>query len=114
VLTAVFVPLGVLKLSGAAYMRDLFDAWGYGVVFLYAIGLWEVAAGMLVLVPRVASYGGAMLVLEMLGAALTHALNAEWPLLFAPFFMGMLALYVAWAWLPYATGTPHRMGAPTR
>jgi uncharacterized membrane protein YphA (DoxX/SURF4 family) len=53
----------------------MFRVWGYPDHFYLVIGAIEVAGGLCLLVPRLAAYGAATLVLVMLGAGLTQVLR---------------------------------------
>ena len=50
-----------------------FANWGYASWFVTVIGVLETLGGVLVLVPRLASYGAAVIAVVMVGAAYTHA-----------------------------------------
>lgn len=67
-----FLMAGSSKLAGAAEMIGVFDAIGIGQWFRYLTGAIEVGAAVMLLVPRLAFYGAALLVPTMVGAILTH------------------------------------------
>ena len=46
--------------------------WGYGIGFMYFIGVCELAGGLILLVPRVTKYGAMLLAIVMLGAFVTR------------------------------------------
>jgi len=71
-LTLTFVPGGWPKINPDAAMIGRFADWGYGVWFCRLIGVLEVLGGLLVLVPRLASFGAAVLSIVMAGAIYTH------------------------------------------
>jgi uncharacterized membrane protein YphA (DoxX/SURF4 family) len=71
-LAAMFFMAGGNKLAGNPMMVGLFDAIGIGQWFRYLTGALEVAGAALLLVPRAAGLGAALLVPVMLGAILTH------------------------------------------
>ena len=100
VLAAIFIPAGLTKLAGLASIRDMFQAWGYDLWFLYLIGALELIAGILLLVPRWATYAAAYLTIQMLGALATHIVNAEWLVALVPIAVGLVAMYLMWARLP--------------
>ncbi len=73
---AAFVAIGQVKF-GMPEWAIKFERWGYPDGFYMVIGALEIAGGVLLLVPRVSSYAAALLGAILIGAAATHALNAE-------------------------------------
>jgi putative oxidoreductase len=71
-----FVLIGVAKFADPSWARS-FARWGYPDGFYMVIGALEVAGGLALLVPRLASYAAAMLSVIMIGASLTHWLHGE-------------------------------------
>ena len=72
VVAAMFLMAGGAKFAGAAPMVALFDAIGIGQWFRYVTATVEVAAGLMLLVPKLAAYGALVLAITMLGAVATH------------------------------------------
>jgi uncharacterized membrane protein YphA (DoxX/SURF4 family) len=68
-----FLMAGSSKLRGAPEMVGLFQAIGVGQWFRYVTGGLEVVGAVLLVVPSLAAFGGALLVAVMLGAVATHA-----------------------------------------
>ena len=68
----VFLRQGWSKFSDTSGWARAFRAWHYPDWFRILIGVIEVGAGVLLLVPRVAAIGAAMIVVVMLGAMGTH------------------------------------------
>lgn len=62
---------GVRKFTSPMWQR-MFQAWGYPDGFYLVIGAIEVVAGVLLLVPRVATAAALVLMAVMLGAAVTQ------------------------------------------
>lgn len=60
------------KLLGSADMVSMFDRIGLGQGFRYLTGALEVAGAILLLIPRTAWMGGALLACIMVGAIPTH------------------------------------------
>lgn len=60
------------KLSGSAAMVGLFQAIGWGQWFRYVTGGIELVSAIFLLIPRLATIGGALLVCTMIGAIITH------------------------------------------
>jgi putative oxidoreductase len=69
---ALFLFAGTLKLAGAAPMVQVFAAIGIGQWFRYATGTIEIICAVLLLVPSLAFFGAAALIVTMIGAVLTH------------------------------------------
>ena len=69
---AMFLFAGGLKLAGAPPMVQLFDVVGVGQWFRYLTGTIEVVSAVLLLIPSLAAYGAAALVVTMIGAIFTH------------------------------------------
>jgi putative oxidoreductase len=80
---AAFVAIGIAKFASPAWAGK-FSGWGYPDGFHLVIGALEVGGAMLLLVPKVSSYGAALLGAIMVGAAATHALHDETARLAAP------------------------------
>ena len=67
-----FLGSGLPKISPSEGMIARFEAWGYPPMFVVVIGLVETVGGLMVLVPRLAVYGAAVLAVDMIGAVYTH------------------------------------------
>ena len=67
-----FVPSGYYKLLDNSGWTEAFAGWGYSESFRRAVGVAEIIAGLVILVPRVASYGAALMFMIMVGAIGTH------------------------------------------
>ncbi len=94
-LAAMFFMSGGSKVGGAAQMIGLFETIGIGQWFRYLTGILEVLAAVLLLVPRAAGLGAALLVPVMAGAVVTHVLvlhNSP----AVPAVLLLLAGFVAW------------------
>lgn len=77
VLAASFLGAGGTKLAGLQKHIDDFARWGYPDWLRIVVGLIEVGAAILVLIPRVATIGAAILAIEMLVAIYTDVVNDE-------------------------------------
>ena len=75
-LGALFVLVGTLKFGDPTWQRN-FARWGYPDGFYMVVGVLEALGGLLLLVPRLASYSAAMLSIIMIGASLTHLVHGE-------------------------------------
>ena len=67
-----FLAGGIPKLMQTEQMVQSFEAWGYSSGFLLLIGLLEALGGLMLMIPRLAFWGGGILVVVMAGAAYTH------------------------------------------
>jgi putative oxidoreductase len=93
---AAFIGAGSAKLAGAPMMVQIFDLIGVGQWFRYVTGIVEVTGGIMVLIPRTAPFGGALLALTMACAICVHLLRVGGNP--APAFV-LLVLSAAIAWL---------------
>lgn len=73
-LAAVFLSAGGAKLAGAPMMVENFQHIGFGQWFRYLTGALEVIGAIVILLPRLAAFGGVLLSCIMAGAIATHLL----------------------------------------
>ena len=66
---------GYAKVAGAGPMVENFRAWGHGDGFRVFIGFCEMAGGIGLLIPALASWAAAGLAIIMAGAVYTHVTN---------------------------------------
>jgi putative oxidoreductase len=71
-LALVFARAGVNKFDGDGGWARAFVAWGFPAWFRVLIGVLEVAAALLLLVPRLAPAGALLVIAVMLGGMGTH------------------------------------------
>jgi uncharacterized membrane protein YphA (DoxX/SURF4 family) len=71
-LTLAFLLSGIMKLTGAEQIRQGFENWGYPVIFMYFIGLCEVAGAIGMWLRRFSYAAKVCIILLMAGAVLTH------------------------------------------
>ncbi len=97
ILTALaFLASGGAKLAGAQQMVDIFQKIGAGQWFRYVTGLLEVLSAVLLLTPRYAFYGAALLVCVMIGAVVTHLAvigGSPAPAIMLLIFSGVIAYF---------------------
>jgi uncharacterized membrane protein YphA (DoxX/SURF4 family) len=99
-LALAFVLAGAPKLLRVEVWVDKFDGWGYASWFLVVIGGLELVGAILLLIPRLAVAGAALLAVIMLGAGYTHLANGEGLEVIRPLvFLGVL-IPVGWARRP--------------
>ena len=71
-LTLAFLLSGIMKLTGAEQIRQGFEGWGYPIIFMYFIGLCEVAGAIGLWLRRFSYAAKVCILLLMAGAVLTH------------------------------------------
>jgi uncharacterized membrane protein YphA (DoxX/SURF4 family) len=99
-LAAAFFTAGASKLAGTEMMVGQFETIGLGQWFRYVTGALEIAAAILLVIPRKAGFGAVLLIPIMLGAAAAHLIvfkNSP----AAPLVLLSLAAVVAWGRLEH-------------
>lgn len=76
-LVYVFVRQGISKFDDASGWSRAFRFWGYPDWFRILIGVVEVAAAVILLVPRFAWIGAMMIIVVMLGGMATHVVTGQ-------------------------------------
>ena len=71
-LVLVFMRAGLAKFDDTSGWARAFETWGFPVWFRILIGVVEVAAAALLILPRTAPYGALLIVATMLGGMGTH------------------------------------------
>ncbi len=71
-LALAFLLSGIMKLTGAEQIRQGFENWGYPIIFMYFIGLCEVAGAIGMWLRRFSYAAKVCIILLMAGAVLTH------------------------------------------
>jgi len=95
---------GSSKLAQPAFWQQQFvDGWGLPAWLATITGLAEMAGALLMLMPRRAVYGGAIVALVMIGATGTHIVAGELERLPITLTIGTLAAFVAWYRCPCRT-----------
>jgi uncharacterized membrane protein YphA (DoxX/SURF4 family) len=72
-----------------------FHTFGYPLWFMFLTGAIELLCALLVLVPRFAAYGAALIVCVMLGAIFSHATHAQYDKISWPATLAICALILA-------------------
>ena len=86
---------GWLKVMGNIFWVRDFHRWGYPGWFRIMVGVGELISLVLLLVPRLASYGASLFAVVMLGAIFTHYANNETSRLPFNFLLLTLSLVIA-------------------
>lgn len=77
VLAAFFALQGIIKLKGSPGWIAHFRAWGYPDHFYLVVGIVELLAAILLLIPRLANLGALILLAVMIGAVATLVIHHE-------------------------------------
>ena len=91
---------GLLKVTGNIFWVRDFQRWGYPDWFRLVVGIAELISMLLLLVPRLASFGASLFALVMLGAIFTHATHNETSRLPFNLLLLTLSLVIAFARRP--------------
>lgn len=94
----VFVSQGLMKFDPEGFWTPSFERWGYPVWFRYLIGVLETAGGVMLLVPRVASYGAGALFAVMAGAFITRLRDGQAGDVVAIVIYAILLSWFAYEW----------------
>ena len=73
-----YVSMGWVKFDPNGFWTAAFERWGYPPWFRMVIGVLEVGGGICLVIPWLASYGGLVLSVVMLGAWATRAHDGRW------------------------------------
>jgi uncharacterized membrane protein YphA (DoxX/SURF4 family) len=76
-LVYVFLKAGGQKFSDTSGWSKAFRFWGYPTWFRLLVGVAEIAAALLLLYPRTAGLGAAMIIVVMLGGMATHVVTGR-------------------------------------
>jgi uncharacterized membrane protein YphA (DoxX/SURF4 family) len=91
-------PAGLEKLVQPEAVTDRFvTLWGLPAWLVPVTGILETVGGVLLLVPRVSSYGAVMVLAAMCGATGTHLAHGEMNRFALPLVFAALAVAVGWA-----------------
>lgn len=100
-LALMYVPMGWIKFDPNGFWTPAFEQWGYPVWLRWLVGSIEVAGGVLLLIPWVASYAASALGLVMTGAWVTRMRDARfvdvaW---ITVYFVALM--WIAFEWWPF-------------
>ncbi|AOE50908.1 DoxX family protein [Kangiella sediminilitoris] len=93
ILLVIFLVSGSAKLMGLNFELEAFTRWGYPIWFMYLVGFIEIAAVVLLLIPKVSSIGSLVMAGVMAGAIATHMMHHEWLMLIVALAILVLTLY---------------------
>ena len=92
-----FTMMGVPKVLGQGGWATRFAAWGYPPWFVVVVGVAELGGALMLLVPQLATLGGCLLALVMLGAVATHLVHGETARVLVPLVVCAALTAIAWA-----------------
>lgn len=111
-LARMFVEMGWVKFFADGFWTEAFARWGYPPWLRIFVGVGEVAGGIALVVPWVASYGALALIAVMLGAWGTRALDGRWTdVAWISLYLVMLA-WIAAEWWSWRLGPRRRRADP--
>jgi|GEM_PF-492180 len=99
-LGCIFLGTGISKIIALDFVVETFQGWGYPGWFLYVVGVTEILAAVLVLIPSTRTLGAAIIGVDMLGAMGTHIMAREWLMLPLPLALFVLATLLVSALRP--------------
>jgi putative oxidoreductase len=94
ILVVVFVSSGLHKIFPSPSVVESFQCWGYPDWFRITLGVAEIAASVLLLIPSRASYAASFLATLMLGAIATHLRWQEYAGSIAPIMLGAFCVVI--------------------
>lgn len=107
--THLYLTMGWPKFRSDSFWTALFEHWGYPPSLRILVGVVEVAAGVLLLLPTTTTYAALALIGVMLGAAGSLARDARWnDVLTVGYYLVGLA-WIAWEWraMRWTSSRPH-------
>jgi len=93
-LAVAFLGAGAAKLTGQPMMVAEFTTFGFPIWFMYVTGILEIIGAVLVLIPRLAFAGAALLVCVMVGALASHLTHGQAGMIAAPLVLLIIAIAV--------------------
>jgi uncharacterized membrane protein YphA (DoxX/SURF4 family) len=93
-LSLLFLSVGLAKLWGPEMLAEQFAAWHYPSSFMYLVGVTEVVAGFLLMMPSARAIGALLLALIMLGAGATHFFAQQWGAIAVPAVIFPLLIWI--------------------
>jgi len=95
-LAIAFLVASFVKITAQPVMVQGFTTFGFPVWFLYVTGFIELAGAILVLLPRFAGIGAALLSCVMVGAIFAHLRHGQSAMAVVPLILLALSLTVGW------------------
>jgi uncharacterized membrane protein YphA (DoxX/SURF4 family) len=95
-LAVVFLAAGIMKLATSPMDVQIFASLDLPRWSLYAVGIFEVACAIGLLVPRYAAVAGALLVCDMAVAFLLHLTHGQAAMAPVPLVLGIIAAAIVY------------------
>ena len=76
IIALAFITTGWPMIFGSAEVESEFIQWGYSTDFAHLVGILQIIAGILVIIPRFAFVGALMATVIMSGAVYTHLVTS--------------------------------------
>ena len=92
-LSMLFLFVGLAKLWGPQMIGEQFAAWNLPPDFMYTVGVVEVIAGFLLMMPSGRAIGAVLLAIIMIGAGITHFFAQQYAAIAVP---AVLFALLAW------------------
>lgn len=93
-LSMLFLFVGLAKLWGPQMIGEQFAAWNLPPDFMYTVGVIEVIAGFLLMLPSARGIGAVLLAIIMIGAGVTHFFAQQFAAIAVP-----AVIFVLLAWI---------------
>jgi putative oxidoreductase len=93
-LVVIFVSSGLHKIMPSPSVVESFQCWGYPDWFRVTLGIAEIGASALLLIPSRASYAASFLATLMLGAIATHLRWQEYTGSIGPILLGAFCVVI--------------------
>lgn len=95
-LSFLFVCVGLAKPWGPQMLADQFSIWHLEPSVMYTVGVVEVIAGFLLLMPSARAIGAVLLAIVMIGAGITHFFAQQFAAIAVP---GVIFVLLGWIML---------------
>jgi len=110
-LARLYVQMGWVKFDPEGFWTAAFARWGYPAWLRIGVGVAEVAGGIALAIPWVASYGAILVAMVMIGAWVTRANDGRWTdVLWISTYLVALA-WIAFEWWSRRLRLPARGSA---
>lgn len=100
-----FIGASIPKLTSQAGIVNNFERWGYPDGFYIIIGIVELLAALLLVIPKTAGYAAITLMGVMLGALVTHLMHGEFTNAIVPVVLSVLLALILAGRFPSALGS---------
>ena len=95
-LALIYLVVGFAQIAGVAGVAESFAQWGYPSWFRIVIGVLELGGGALLLLPKVSPLAAVGLIVLMVGAAYTHVVSGQYPMIVLNLVLIALLAWLGW------------------